>query len=296
MIKITRREFIASSVAGVAAIAGKKLMAKPVVEQTTIKGLNRVILGNTGIKVSGLAFGTGTRGWERVSDQTRLGTEKLVELFRHAYEVGINFFDVADIYGSHEYLRQALKHIPRDKVIIATKTWPSPLSWKPKVDAMADIDRFRREIGTDYLDIVLLHCMTDSDWPEKLARQRDALSEAKKKGIIRAHGCSCHSVDALRAAAKSPWVEVVFTRINNTGARMDDKPEVVLPVIKQIHDAGKAVIGIKIFGCGKFTKAEQRQASLKYVVNSKCVNAMAIGFVDTGQIDDTLLQLSAILH
>ena len=293
MSKLTRREFITGSMAGVAGFVGNKLFADSL-DSRPAPGLDRVVLGETGIQVSRLAFGTGTNGWDRVSDQTRLGTENLVELFRHAYDAGITFFDVADIYGSHEYLRYALKHIPRDKIVIVTKTWPKPVEWRKKVDVKADLDRFRREIGTDYLDIVLLHCMQDADWPEKLERQRDVLSEAKQKGIIRAHGCSCHSVDGLRAAAQSPWVEIVFARINNTGARMDDKPEIVLPVIKQIHSAGKGVVGMKIFGCGKLTGEKQREASLKYVVGSKCVDAMTIGFVDKGQIDDTIKRLGVI--
>jgi len=295
MSNITRREFIATSVAGVTGIAGGQISAIPTFKEKTPTVFKPVVLGKTDIKVSRVAFGTGTHGWEHVSDQTRLGTQKLVNLLCYAYDRGITFFDVADIYGSHEYLREALKYIPREKVVIVTKSWPAPLSWKKDVDATADIDRFRQEIGTDYLDIVLLHCMRDKDWPEKLKRQRDALSEAKEKGIIKTHGCSCHSVAALQAAAKSSWVKVVFARINHTGEHMDDKPEIVLPVIKQIHKAGKAVVGMKIYGCGKFSSAQQREASLRYVLESNCINAMTIGFVANAEIDDTIRMIDAIV-
>jgi len=295
MSNFTRREFIATSIAGIAGIAGGKTPANAAFNDKVPNTFKPVILGKTGIKVSRVAFGTGTHGWKHVSDQTRLGRQKFVELLRYAYDRGITFFDVADIYGSHEYLHEALKYIPREKIVIITKSWPAPLSWKNNVDAKADVERFRKEIGTDYLDIVLLHCLTDADWPEKLERQRDALSEAKEQGIIKAHGCSCHSVDALKAAADSPWAEVVFTRINHTGERMDDKPEVVLPVIKQIHKNGKAVVGMKIYGCGEFTSGQQREASLRYVLGSKCVDAMTIGFVEKAQIDDTFQKIDTIL-
>ena len=66
----------------------------------------------------------------------------------------------------------------------------------------------------DHIDVCLMHCLTESDWTERYRGVMDVLSEAKEKGVIRAHGCSCHSIEALRAAAKSPWVEVDLVRIN----------------------------------------------------------------------------------
>src|SRR3990172_4648019 len=136
-----------------------------------------------------------------------------------------------------------MKFIPRDKLTILTKT--------VKRDAEGvrqDLERFRQELGTDYIDIVLLHCQVEPNWTEKLAGPMDVLSEAKQKGIIKAHGCSCHTLEALKRAAATPWVEVDLARFNPRGAKMDDKPEVVASVLEQFHARGAGVLGMKILG------------------------------------------------
>src|SRR6266480_7617692 len=204
-----------------------------------------VTLGKTGITTSRLAMGTGTVGSGHHSHQTALGVKGLSELLLNGHDNGLRFFDAADAYGSHPHVAEALKHIPRDKVTVLTKTWA-----RDPVEARADLDRFRKELGTDYLDICLMHCLTEGDWTERYRGVMDVFSEAKQKGIIRAHGCSCHSIEALRAAAKSPWVEVDLARINPIGSHMDDEPEVVASVLKQMKASGKAVIGMKILGQG----------------------------------------------
>jgi len=279
MKKISRRKFLKKSLAGgtVIALNPGKLLGQDLLFKDSTK-LEQIVLGNSGVRVSRLALGTGTHGWKFKSDQTALGDQGFIDLALHAYEAGITFIDAADIYGSHRNVQQLLRYIPREKLVILTKIWMQPNDWIPSGSASETLDRFRKEIGTDYLDIVLLHSQTSLDWVNEHAKARETLSQAKESGIIRAHGVSCHSLEALKAAASSEWVDVIFARINNNGNRMDDTPENVMPVIKQAHDSGKGVVGMKIFGCGDLVGETQREASLQYVLNSKNVDAMTIGF------------------
>src|SRR5881628_838161 len=204
-----------------------------------------VTLGKTGIQTSRLAMGTGTVGSGQHSHQTALGIKGLSDLLLSGYDHGLRFFDSADSYGSHPHVAEALKHVPRDKVAVLTKTWA-----RDPVTARADLDRFRRELGTDHIDICLMHCLSEGDWTERYKGVMDVLSEAKEKGIIRAHGCSCHSIEALRAAARSPWVEVDLARVNPIGSHMDANPTTVISVLKEMRAAGKGIVGMKILGQG----------------------------------------------
>ena len=223
-----RREFLIRSTAAVGAswLVSKQLGSSNILAAladtklpTKFSASDTVTLGSTGIKTSRLAMGTGTVGSGHHSNQTALGVKGLSDLLLNGYDHGLRFFDAADAYGSHPHVAEALKHIPRDKVTVLTKTWA-----RDPATARADLDRFRRELGTDYLDICLMHCLTEADWTERYRGVMDVFSEAKQKGIIRAHGCSCHSIEALLAAAKSPWVEVDFARINPIGSHMDARP------------------------------------------------------------------------
>jgi len=200
-----------------------------------------VTIGKTGIQTSLLAMGTGTVGVGHHSHQTALGVKGLSDMLLNGYEHGLRFFDAADSYGSHPHVAEALKHVPRDKVTVLTKTWA-----RDAATARADIERFRSELGTDYLDICLMHCLTEGDWTERFRGVMDVMEEAKQKGTIRAHGCSCHSIEALRAATKSPWVQVHLVRINPVGAFMDSDPQTVVSVIKEMKAAGKGIVGMKI--------------------------------------------------
>src|SRR5205814_8421181 len=176
-----------------------------------------VTLGKTGIQTSRLAMGTGTVGSGHHSHQTALGIKGLSDLLLNGYDHGLRFFDSADSYGSHPHVAEALKHVPRDKVTVLTKTWA-----RDPASARADLDRFRRELGTDHIDVCLMHCLTEGDWTERYKGVMEVLSEAKEKGILRAHGCSCHSIEALRAAAKSPWVDVDLVHIRANGIDTDE--------------------------------------------------------------------------
>ena len=296
MIKISRRKFMQQSMAGVAAFAAiPKLFSINTIPGLTAQKIDQVVLGNSGINVSRLAWGTGTEGWKFVSDQTKLGTKGFINLAQHAFDSGIIFFDVADIYGSHKFLKEVLKIIPREKIVIMTKIWTRSNNWLEFKGVQTALDRFRTEIGTEMLDIVLLHCQVSPDWTTEFKKARDVLSRAKTDGAIRAHGVSCHTLDALKTAAKSDWGDVLLSRINHSGAKMDDKPGIVMPVLKQAHDNGKGVIGMKIYGCGELVEEAQRETSLKYVLGNGNVDAMTIGFENTGQIDDTISRVNRIL-
>jgi 1-deoxyxylulose-5-phosphate synthase len=288
MANITRRQFIQRTAIGV---AGTWAAGAHSAEKQVLK-VKRVKLGASGLRVSKLAFGTGTRGWKSVSDQTRIGTDAFIELATQLYERGINFLDTADIYGSHTYVKAALKKIPRHKVVIMSKIWTQANEWLTPAPVPQTLDRFRKELGTDYIDLVLLHCMTSGDWPTRLQKLRDDLTVAREKGIVKAVGISCHNLDALKTASEDPWVQVILGRINNKGANMDDTPEKVMAVLKKAHDNGKGIIGMKIYGCGLITAAEEREASLKWVVQSGNVDCMTIGVTSLAQGEENIRLLN----
>jgi 1-deoxyxylulose-5-phosphate synthase len=245
-----------------------------------------VVLGKTGIQTSRLAMGTGTVGTGHHSHQTALGIGGLSDLLRNGYDQGLRFFDAADSYGSHPHVAEALKHVPRDKVTVLTKTWA-----RDPATARADLDRFRKELGTDYLDICLMHCLTEGDWTERYKGVMDVFSEAKEKGIIRAHGCSCHSIEALRAAAKSPWVEVDLARINPIGSYMDAERDTVLGVLREMKAAGKAVVGMKILGAGDM-RTRQDEA-LNHALSIGVLDAFTIGAENKAEQNDLIRRIAA---
>lgn len=248
---------------------------------------DRILLGPAKVPVSRLAMGTGTNGVGGSSNQTKkLGFKGVSELFRAAFDQGVFFWDSADQYGSHPHLKEALKTVSRDKVTILSKTRATTAA-----DARADLDRFRREIGTDYIDIVLMHCMMDADWDVRQKGVMDVLSEAKEKGIIKTKGVSCHTLGALKTAAKSPWVEVDLARFNPAGAAMDDKPEVVAGVLKEMKAAGKGVIGMKVLGAGKLrTKADE---AIQWHLAQGLTDCFTIGSESRAEMEDLLNKIPA---
>jgi aryl-alcohol dehydrogenase-like predicted oxidoreductase len=301
MNEIHRRAFLASS-AGMAACLGATTPAladdptRPA-PPARPPAPPRVPLGRTGITLTRLAMGTGVHGGNRQSDQTRLGFERLVALFRHAYDRGITFFDLADLYGTHLYFREALRHIPRDRITILTKLWwrydgdPEPAAPAHcRRIAATTLERFRHELNTDHLDIVLLHCVEARNWDHQLRPYMDALAEAKQNRQVRAVGVSCHNLAALNRAADVPWVDVVLSRINPRGVRMDGTPEEVTAALRRIKERGKAVIGMKIFGEGELIN--QRDQCMRFAQGLGLLDAMTIGFARPEEIDDTLRLLA----
>jgi len=245
-----------------------------------------VTLGKTGIQTSRLAMGTGTVGVGHHSHQTALGVKGLSDLLLNGYNHGLRFFDSADSYGSHPHVAEALKHVPRDRVTVLTKTWA-----RDPATARADLDRFRRELGIDHLDVCLMHCLTEGDWTDRYKGVMDVLSEAKEKGIIRSHGCSCHSIEALRAATKSPWVEVHLVRINPVGAFMDSDPNTVVGVIREMRAAGKGIIGMKILGQGELR--QRQDEALNFALGLNLLDAFTIGAESQSEQEDLIRRIAA---
>ena len=245
-----------------------------------------VTLGKTGIQTSRLAMGTGTVGSGHHSHQTALGVKGLSDLLLNGYDHGLRFFDSADSYGSHPHVAEALKHVPRDKVTVLTKTWA-----RDAATARDDLDRFRRELGTDQIDVCLMHCLTEGDWTDRYKGVMDVLSEAKEKGIVRAHGCSCHSIEALRTATKSSWVEVHLVRINPIGAYMDADADTIVSVIKEMRTAGKGIIGMKILGQGQL-RARQDEP-LNFALGLNLLDAFTIGAESQSEQEDLIRRIAA---
>ncbi len=289
-MKMKRRDFLAAAAVGAGgAVMGLDALAPAAEAGKTFDPYEPVPLGKTGLKLSRVGLGTGMRGGMRRSNQTRLGKKRFDALIRGAHERGVRWYDLADLYGSHEFFATSLKGIPRQKYVIVSKIWwrPRGLPEKARPDADVVVRRFLKELKTDYIDLVLLHCVTSPKWPEQLREQMDILAELKRKEVIRAHGVSCHSLPALAACIDEPWVDSVHARINPYGVRMDDKPEKVAPVLRRIHDSGKGVVGMKIIGEGKFAKSPQaRSKSVEYSLGLGCVDTLLVGFEKTAQIDD----------
>jgi aryl-alcohol dehydrogenase-like predicted oxidoreductase len=282
---LNRRDFLAQATAGAALAASASALGAPEPRSSLPKGpADKRTLGKTGIQVSLVGMGTGSIGSGQASNQTRLGVKGFTQVVRHALDQGVCFFDVADQYGSHTYLREALKGVPRDKYVIQTKTHATNVA-----DCRSHLERYRMELGVEMIDIVLLHCMTTTDWPEKNQGAMEYLTKAREEGIIRAHGTSCHGMDPLRTSAKHPFVQVDLARINPEGLIMDDKkPDEVASELQEMHDRGVGVVGMKILGEGRINTAERKDASLRYVLGLGTVDAFIIGFESKDQVDDLL--------
>ena len=282
---MNRRHFLQRTAAGAIALNAfpYHLFAGAAEKRAT----DRIKLGPRGIDVSRLAMGTGTDGVGGSSNQTRkLGVKGLAELFDAAYDQGVTFWDSADQYGTHPHVKAALKRVKRERVTILTKTHAST-----EQEMRDDLDRFRRELGTDYIDILLLHCMMDDDWPERKKGAMAVLSEAREKGIVRTHGTSCHTLGALKAAAANPWVEVDLARINPAQVAMDADPDTVLSVLHQMKAAGKGVIGMKILGAGALRK--RADESLQFALAQDSVDCFTIGSESRAEMEDLLRKIPA---
>jgi 1-deoxyxylulose-5-phosphate synthase len=285
-----RREFIRNTAFGLggawlgsAPLAPKSFATFPLSQKFAAH--DAVTLGRTGIQTSRLAMGTGTQGFGHRSNQSALGVAGLSALLLNGYDSGLKFFDAADSYGTRPHVAEALKHVPRDKVTVLTKTWA-----RDPVAARADLNRFRKELGIDYIDICLMHCLTEGDWTTRFTGVMDVLSEAKQKGIIRAHGCSCHSIEALRAAANSPWVEIDLVRINPIGSHMDADPDTVVPILRHMHAAGKGIVGMKILGQGDLRNRQDE--ALKFALSLGVLDAFTIGAESKAEQQDLIRRIA----
>jgi hypothetical protein len=296
MSKHSRREFLKGTLAA-GVVAGHPRWSGAAAKRSAT---DWVTLGHSGVRVTRLAFGTGSWGGKV---QRELGQERFTRLVRHAYDRGIRFFETADAYSEmHEMLAVALRGLPRDSYRLMTK-----MRLREAEEPKATIDRFRRELGSEYFDILLLHCVRVPNWADEYARLRDAFSEAKDRKVILAHGASCHGLLPLRAfPANTGWLDVALLRVNPVGTRMDTlKPtdtddlgdvNEVVGHIKEIRAKGTGVIGMKIMGEGQFKTPEQRDASIRFVTRLGTVDAVTIGYKSEAEIDEAIERLDAHLN
>jgi len=289
MNTFTRREFVSALSLGTGYLA----FGNPLTRFGTGRSADPfqlVRLGDSGLETTLLGIGTGFHGNYRSSALTRQDRTKALGVLQHAYDVGIRFFDAADSYGTHGLMQEALETIPREDVTITSKIWTReggiPEPERPAADIV--VDRFRKELNTDYIDLVQLHCMVAPNWTEIEQRQMDTLSNLKARGVIKAHGVSVHSWEAMKAAVKSPWVDVLHARINPYGIAMDKpEPQEVIALIHQLHDSGKGVIGMKLVGGGDYPQNDEKiDTALRFVLGLGSVDMIIVGFEHTEQIDD----------
>lgn len=298
MSHVTRRHFLQATAAGAGLLAAPRLLHAVDAAPASFKGNEIVTLGPTGIKASRLAQGTGFNGYNRSSEHTRAGKAAFDKLLRRSLDQGVNFIDMADLYGSHPFVKEVIKELPREKFVLLSKIWPRKETWvTPSGGAKEELDRFRKELGVEQIDICLIHCMQNDKWPTEFKGIRDELSELKDKKVIRAVGVSCHDYGALKVAAENPWVDVIFARVNHKCGKefaCDASLDEVTTTLKTARKNGKCVVGMKIFGAGKLVKPEEKQASLDYVFKNALVDAVTIGMLKPSEVDDTLAHMAAV--
>lgn len=295
---ISRRQFIK----GTAALAGTALLSScktgPLAFGRKPTAVDQVTLGKTGLKLSRLGIGTGSKGG---SVQRALGADGFNRLIRYAYDQGITYIDTADSYKTHTMVREAIKGLPREKLFIQSKMPGVPE--KPR----EVLDRYRTELGVDYIDSLLCHCMVKANWEDGHKRMMEVFEDAKERKIIRAHGVSCHSLPATTKAAELDWVDVNLVRINPQGVHMDTPAETwnavsnlshlpdVLRQVKVMRKNGHGVIGMKIIGEGDFTDAQEREKSIRFTMQSGLVDAVVIGFKSSAEIDEAIKRINSAL-
>jgi hypothetical protein len=298
--RFSRRQFLQSAVTATGALLlspGALTQARAAAAKRT--AADQVTLGRTGIRLSRLGMGTGTRNGQVLRG---LGREGFNSLVKYAYDQGITYFDCAQTYRTFEWLGGAIKGLPREKLFIQSKIWGRP------DDVLAVIDHHRKVFDTDYVDSMLIHCMIQHDWTDQWTRMMDGFNEAKGKGWIRSKGVSCHSLPALRAARATPWAEVHLVRINPQGRRMDGPEEEVWPAedeghevtpvlreIEAIRAKGRGIIGMKIIGNGTFVDAADREKSIRFAMSLPALDAVVIGFKNRAEIDEAIQRMNRAL-
>jgi predicted aldo/keto reductase-like oxidoreductase len=297
MTKLNRRDFILTSVGAAGLVGGilsRSGLSTGVLSEAagfrldhSIKSpTDKVSLGRSGVKISVVGVGTGSSGWNHQSNQTRLGQETFTRLMRHALDQGITFFDLADQYGSHPYFARAMKGVPRDRYVIQTKT-----TSRDPDQARQDIDRFLRELDTDYIDSLIIHCVTEADWSTRYRGVMDVFEEARQKGKIRAHGVTCHSFAALQAAAASDWVQINQVRWNPRASHMDGGVETVANLFKKMRAKAQGMIGMKVVGQGDIVggaRALSPEDCFRFQIESGVVDAFVVGVENVEQINQML--------
>lgn len=302
---VNRRDFLKTSAvaAGAVLVAPSFVSAEDQAPQKKIRtAADQVELGKTGVMLSRLGFGTGTSSG---NIQRALGHEGFNSLIRHAYDKGVTYFDTAESYQTHSWLKEALKGLPREKIFIQTKM----PGWgiKNADEAFAKIEKYLTELGTDYIDALLIHCQTAKDWDTKMAHVMEAMSKAREKKMIRIHGVSTHSLPAIRTAVASDWVQTLLVRLNPQGHITDTEEETwnspssvkfIPEVVNQVKSAaskGKGLIAMKLIGEGNFKKAEDRQKAMNFVMAIEGINSAVVGFKSTAEVDESIECMNSAL-
>ncbi|MGL4593835.1 MAG: aldo/keto reductase [Thermoguttaceae bacterium] len=303
-IPMKRRDFLGAAALGAGGLAAGTFPAWSAETETKSTDPVAIVSLTPEVKTTRIGFGTGMRGGNRSSQITRMEKEKGLQLLQYAYNLGIRLFDVADLYGSHALVAEALKDKPRDSYTIVSKIWmrPGGIPGTERHGPAVMVPQFLKELQTDYIDVLQIHCMVAANWPEGHAATMEELELLKKKGMIRAHGISSHSNAASEVAAKTPWCEVIHVRINNKGISMDGPSDdtaarvaETVRTTKLCHDAGKGVIAMKVLGEGTMTDLETRRNSAAFVTNLGCVDAMIIGFEEKEQIPEFIENVALAL-
>ncbi len=296
--RISRRQFIENTAALAAGVLLSPLARQALANKPKGTAADQVPLGKTGLKLSRLGIGTGTNGG---AVQRGLGHEGFNRLIRYAYDHGITYIDTADAYKTHEWVREAIKGLPREKLFIQSKVGGSPQN------PLQELDRFRKELGVDYIDSLLVHCAVSKTWDEERKKVLDALEEAKEKKIIRAHGASFHSIPALARSAQLDWVDVHLVRINPQGSHMDTPAEhwnaksdvshvpAVMQQMKIMREKRHGVIGMKIMGEGDFTNPEDREKTIRFAMQGGLLDVIVIGFKSTAEIAEAIERINRAL-
>jgi 1-deoxyxylulose-5-phosphate synthase len=302
--ELNRREFLRAS----AALAGTELLSRlalsgasaaavPVVKRSAV---DQVALGQTGIKLSRLGMGTGVDGGKV---QVALGKENFVKVIRYAFDQGVTYFDTCDNYRTVDWMGQAIKGLPREKLFVQSK-----ISGQPR-ETLAAIDAERKKLNTDYFDSMLIHSQIVADWTSMDAWKRvmDGFDEAKARKWIRAKGVSCHNLPALRDATASPFNEVHLVRVNPQGKYVDgpggrgytaqetNPVDPVMAELKTMRAKGRGVIGMKLIGNGLFTDPADRDRAIRFAMACSEIDAVVIGFKNTSEVDEAIQRINRAL-
>ncbi len=298
-LNMNRRRFLGALSLGTAHVLFSNPLYAAASQLATANPLQKIKLGNSGLSTTLIGFGTGVNATNRSAALTRQDHGESLATLRYAYERGMRMYDTADAYGTHQIMAEAMKSMEREEIMLTTKMWVQrggiPEPERPDADVV--IDRFRKELNTDYIDLVQLHLMTSQTWTDDWKKQMDILDNLKSKGIIKAHGVSVHSLDAMKTALASSWVDVIHVRINPYGIAMDKpEPEEVVDVINKLHASGKGVIGMKLIGAGRYgSESDRIDNAIKFVTGLGSVDMMVVGFEHKEQIDNYLARVENVL-
>lgn len=293
---LNRRQFLERT----ALAAGTLILAscsstgsKPTTRRTAV---DQVPLGNTGLRISRIGFGTGSNSGQV---QHALGQQEFNRLIHYAYDQGVTYFDCAQSYRTFDWMADAIKGLPRERVFIQSK-----IGGKPE-RILENIDHHRSVFKTDYIDSMLIHCMVKDAWTDEWKRIMDAFDEAKDKKWILSKGVSCHSLPALREATASPWTQVHLVRVNPQGKHIDGMDETwnkpgsqispVLEELRKMHAKGRGIIGMKIIGNGDFTNPEDRERSIRFAMSLPEIHSIVIGFKSNDEIDEAIQRVNSAL-